>query len=152
MKLAEALQERADLNKKIEQLRSRLQHNCLVQEGETPVEPPQALLDELNEAVARLEHLIAAINKTNGAATAGGETLTALIARKDCLSVKLSAYRDLVYAASQTAQRARGTEIKILPALDVRALQKRADALAKALRETDNRLQAANWLTELMED
>ncbi|MBR3502811.1 MAG: DIP1984 family protein [Clostridia bacterium] len=152
MKLAEALQERADLNRKIEQLRSRLQNNCLVQEGESPLEQPEALLRELDSAFARLEYLIAAINRTNCAVLTGGETLTSLIARKDCLSVKLSAYRDLAYAASQTTHRARGTEIKILPALDVRALQKRADALAKALRETDNRLQAANWLTELMED
>ena len=32
MKLAEALQERADLNKKIEQLRSRITSNALMQE------------------------------------------------------------------------------------------------------------------------
>ena len=151
MKLAEALQERADLNRKIEQLRSRLQNNCLTQEGEKPAEPPEALLKELNEAFTRLEYLIAAINRTNCQATAGGETLTALIARKDCLGVKLSAYRDLAYAAGQAAHRARGTEIRILPTVDVRALQKEADALAKALRETDNRLQAANWSTDLIE-
>ena len=65
--------------------------------------------------------------------------------------MKLAAYRDLVYAASQAAHRARGTEIKILPAVDVRALQKQTDAMAKTLRETDNRLQAANWASELME-
>ncbi len=35
MKLAEALQERADLNRKIEQLKSRLNNNVLVQEGGT---------------------------------------------------------------------------------------------------------------------
>ena len=151
MKLAEALQERADLNRRIEQLRSRLQNNCLTQEGETPAEDPEALLEELNGAFGRLEYLIAAINRTNCAVTAGGETLTSLIARKDCLSVKLAAYRDLVYAASQAAHRARGTEIRVLPTVDVRALQKEADALAKALRETDNRLQAANWASELME-
>ena len=34
MKLAEALQERADLNRKIEQLQDRLSNNVLVQEGE----------------------------------------------------------------------------------------------------------------------
>lgn len=151
MKLAEALQERADLNRKIEQLRSRLQNNCLVQEGESPVEPPEALLAELDGAIARLEYLIAAINRTNCATQADGESLTALIARKDCLSVRLSAYRDLVYAASQATHRARGTEIKVLPAVDVRALQKQADELAKTLRETDNRLQAANWTIDLME-
>ena len=38
MKLAEALQERADLNKKIEELRNRLNNCILVQEGEEPGE------------------------------------------------------------------------------------------------------------------
>lgn len=33
MKLAEALQERADINRNIEQLKNRLNHNVLVQEG-----------------------------------------------------------------------------------------------------------------------
>ena len=36
MKLAEALQERADLNRRIEQLRDRLENNALVQEGRPP--------------------------------------------------------------------------------------------------------------------
>ena len=44
MKLAEALQERADLNKKIEQLRSRITSNALMQEGVLPVEDPEQLL------------------------------------------------------------------------------------------------------------
>lgn len=33
MKLAEALQERADINRNIEQLKNRLNNNVLVQEG-----------------------------------------------------------------------------------------------------------------------
>ena len=43
MKLAEALQERADLNRKIAQLKSRLLNNVLVQEGEKTVEDPNFL-------------------------------------------------------------------------------------------------------------
>lgn len=152
MKLAEALQERADLNRRIEQLRARLNANCLVQEGEATVESPDELMSALDAAVARLEHLVAAINRTNTLARAGDTTLTALIARKDCLTVQLAAYRDLADAASQNTRRARGAEIRILPAVDVRAIQKKADGLARALRETDNALQAANWTSDLIED
>ena len=43
MKLAEALQERADLNRAIQQLENRLSNNALVQEGERPAEDPQEL-------------------------------------------------------------------------------------------------------------
>ena len=47
MKLAEALQERADLNRKIEDLRRRLGNVVLVQEGEEPAEDPKKLLQDL---------------------------------------------------------------------------------------------------------
>ena len=85
MKLAEALQERADLNRKIEELRRRLNNVILVQEGEEPAEDPAELLGELDKAVARLEQLMAAINLTNCRTKVNGMTLTALIARKDAL-------------------------------------------------------------------
>lgn len=48
MKIAEALIERADIQKRIEQLRDRLSNNALVQEGEEPAEDPTSLLSELD--------------------------------------------------------------------------------------------------------
>ncbi len=152
MKLAEALQERADLNRKIEQLRARLSNNCLVQEGEKPAEEPDSLLRELDEAAALLEQRIVQINTTNCRTLVEGKSLTAWIAEKDCLSLRLAAYRNLVNEASQNTQRARYTEIKILPAVHVAELQARADRLAREIRLIDNRLQASNWLTDLLED
>ena len=151
MKLAEALQERADLNRKIEELRRRLGNVVLVQDGEEPAEDPAELLRQLNEALARLEQLMAAINLTNCRTKAGGMTLTALIARKDALLIKLSAYRDLVYTAGQNTNRARGTEIKVKAVLKAADLQREADQIAKEVRELDNLLQETNWKTKLME-
>ena len=152
MKLAEALQERADLNRRIEQLRARIQTNALVQEGEKPAEDPQKLIRELEECLGRLEHLMACINLTNCRSTVNGKTLTELIARKDALRLRQSAYRDIVYAASQTTGRARGTEIRILPTVSVAELQRRADELARELRLLDNSIQQANWSIELLEE
>ena len=151
MLLAEALQERADLNRAIAQLRVRIQSNALVQEGETPAENPERLLSELDGALERLEYLIAAINHTNSVTRIDGETLTALIARKDALRLREGAYREIVHTASQSTSRARNTEIRIRPALDAAALQKKTDALAKKLRELDNRIQQCNWTTQLIE-
>ena len=150
MKLAEALQERADLRTKIDELRSRLTNNALVQEGDDPAEDPQELLSVLDAAVARSEELTARVNKTNCLTHAGEGSITELIARKDALSLQLSVYRNLINEASQSARRARGTEIKIVSAVNVRALQKKADHLAQELRRTDNRIQELNWTTELL--
>ena len=130
MKLAEALQERADLNRRIEQLRYRLNNNVLVQEGEKPLEDPAALLEELESSFTRLEWLIA---------------------RRDVLSLRADAYRRLVEEASQNTHRATRTEIKILSAVDVPALQRQADDASRELRLLDNTLQATNWTADLME-
>ena len=152
MKLAEALKERADLTRKIAELRSRLVSNSLVQEGEKTAEDPQELLRELDGAAERLQYLMARINLTNCRTAIDGVSVTELIAKKDVLTLKLAAYREIIGEASQSANRARYSEIKILPSLDVRALQKAADGIAQELRLTDNALQAQNWLTDLIEE
>lgn len=151
MKLAEALQERADLNRRIEQLRYRLNNNVLVQESEKPLEDPAALLEELESSFTRLEWLIARINLTNCAVKVEGRSLTELIARRDVLSLRAEAYRRLVEEASQNTHRATRTEIKILSAVDVPALQRQADDASRELRLLDNTLQATNWTADLME-
>ncbi|MBQ5523170.1 MAG: hypothetical protein IIT86_10215, partial [Oscillospiraceae bacterium] len=63
--------------------------------------------------------------------------------------VQVDAYRDIISSASQIARRAMRTEIKILSAVDVKALQKKTDELSRELREVDNRIQQLNWMTEL---
>lgn len=84
MKLAEALSERADIQKRMQQLCARLRRNALVQEGEKPAEDPHALLEEYGRLCERYEELIRRTNLTNAATTDGGETLTALLARPGC--------------------------------------------------------------------
>lgn len=86
MKLAEALQERADINRNIEQMKNRLNNNVLVQEGEKPAEEPEKLKRELDASVERLAYLISRINLTNCRTEVDGQSLTELIAKKDALS------------------------------------------------------------------
>lgn len=151
MKLAEALQERADINRRIEQLRMRLNNNVLVQEGEEPAEDPAELLKELNACTERLQELMIRINLTNAFTVKDGKTLTEWIACRDMLNLKVTMYRDLVNHAGRSADRARGSEIRIRPVISVSKLQKETDDLAKQLRLTDNLLQETNWQTELKE-
>ena len=151
MKLAEALQERADLNRRVEQLRARLSNNVVMQEGVKPVEPPETLLTELDAALQRLETLIIAINRTNMAAIVDGAPLSDALARRDVLKMRINMLRNVVDQASRLAQRSRGDEIRKLPAVDVRALQRQVDDLSRDFRLLDNRIQAANWATELIE-
>lgn len=151
MKLAEALQERADLNRKIEQIRTRLSAVCLVQEGEQPAEDPQMLKKELDSALDRLEFISAHINLTNANTIIEGKSLTEHIALRDMFTLKISAYRHVTETASQSTYRARNSEIKIKPSISVGAWQNEIDVLSKSLRLLDNMLQENNWKTELIE-
>ncbi len=150
MKLAEALQERADLSARISILENRLMNNALVQEGEKPAEAPEELIAELDRCSEEMERLITAINLTNSSTVSDGMTVTELIAKKDVLNRKLSIYRHFLMTASQTAQRATRSEIKILSTVNVREYQQKADGLAKRLRILENRIQQINWTTELI--
>ena len=150
MKLAEALIERADLQKRIEQLNSRLCSNARVQDGETPAENPLLLLEELDHCSARLEELVCRINQTNSSVSVDGKTITAWIAHRDCLMKKVTIMHDFLFAASQIGPRSAKTEILIRPSVPVAEIQKNVDLLSRELRETDTKIQAANWTTELL--
>ena len=149
MKLAEALQERADLNHRLEMLRSRLSLNATMQEGEKPAEDPQKLLAEQDSCLARMEELMAQINLTNSRTMAEGKSLTQWIARRDVLKLRIQSLGQMADCASRIAQRATRGEIKILPTVDVPTLQKQLDDASAELRRVDNLIQQQNWLTEL---
>lgn len=150
MKLAEALQERADLNRKIEELRVRLQNNALVQEGDETAEAPEELMTELDFTIDRLEELMARINRTNAMTQDNGVSITEMLAKKDALTVRIRAYREFVNIASNKARRALHSEIKVMSAVNVKYLQRKLDEMCRQLRETDNRIQALNWKTDLL--
>ena len=149
MKLAEALQERADIQKRLSQLRGRLLNNAKVQEGEKPVENPAELLQEMDGMILRLEELILRINMTNSATMDSGETLTALLAKRECLQKKVGLMRDFLDRASELVERSAYTEIKVHSTVSVPEKRKELDALSKDLRSLDSRIQQLNWLTEL---
>ena len=151
MKLAEALQERADLKRNLNSLRERLARVVLVQEGGKPAEDPQELLRIQDACFQRMEYLIAAINHSNDVIEVNGMTLTQLIAKKDVLLMKLAAYKNVIREAGSDTSRARGTEIRILPTVRTAELQAEADRMSKEIRILDNLLQETNWTKELIE-
>ena len=152
MKLAEALQERADLKSRLDQVAVRIGNNALVQEGEQPAEDPVALMAEYNSCISRFEELVAAINRTNSQTVVPGEsrTLTDLIAHRDALKIQIGDYRTFLSEGSRIAPRASRSEIRILGTLDIPALQKKLDALSKDLRMTENKIQETNWTVDLL--
>lgn len=152
MKLAEALAQRADYQKRIEQLKARLLRNAKVQEGDAPAEDPAALLRELESVSADLTRLIQQINATNASTTLEQNvTISDAIARRDVLRLRHAVYRDLAATATVTQERYSKSEVKFQSTVNVAEIQRQADALAREHREFDTRIQEANWRTDLRE-
>jgi len=152
MKLAEALILRADMKRRIEQLKQRILRNAKVQEGEAPSENPDELVKEMQCIADELLLLIQKINRTNASLEIErGVTIADAIASRDILILKQGIYRDLAQAATIVPDIRTKSEIKYKGAVRVAGVQEAADLLAKAHRELDTRIQEMNWRTDLMD-
>lgn len=152
MKLAEALIRRADLQKRLEQVRARLYNNVLIQEGERPSEEPTDLLTEFKRLQTELTALIKAINSTNHQ-TAFNEdwTIADALTERDSLLAQRNLYFQAAERASEKQDRYSRSEIKYLSTIDIKAYQKAANDLAKDYRELDTKIQSLNWTVDLIE-
>ena len=151
MKLAEALIQRAEIQKKNGQLISRIKANTKVQEGDLPSEKPEELIAEYEESMARFLELVQRINQTNCKTPFDDKkSIADAIALRDCLGTKIRAYREFYESATIRLDRYRLNEIKAVRCIDVKELQKQIDKLSKEYREIDTKLQGINWTVDLL--
>lgn len=152
MKLAEALLLRAEYQDKLDALRQRVLSNLKVQEGETPHEDPQELLNEAARENRALCDLVQRINRANASIPlASGGTISDALAERDRLRKERALLADVAEAAVQRDYRLTHAEVRMQVMLDVKSIQKRVDDLARQYRELDTEIQGLNWTTELPE-
>jgi len=151
MKIAEALALRADLQRRLDQLKQRLVRNARIQEGDVPEEEPAELQSAVEKSAQELTLLIQRINRTNAASQFGAGTLADALAERDVLKIRYNTYRELANAASTSQGRTTRSEVKFISTVNVAAIQRKADDLAREYRELDTRIQEADWLTALLE-
>ena len=151
MKLAEALSIRADLQKRVAQLKERIKESAKVQEGDEPCDNVEELYKELDEALIQLEDLVYRINITNVQIVQGGDSLTRLIAKRDVLSLRVKTLQEVVRHVSANDTRYGRNELKYVRTIDIKALSKEADTYAKQYRELDLKIQSLNWTVDLVD-
>lgn len=151
MKLAEALSLRAEYQKNLSVIESRLHNSVKVQDGDNPLENPTKLFSELNSNVEALEKIIVRINYTNlHVKFADGSTMTEKLAQRDVLKKHINILRSIYNATAIREERYNRQEIKFVCTIDVNDLSKKIDSLSKQLRVIDMEIQEANWLNELL--
>lgn len=145
MKLAEALILRADLKKRIKQLRERLMRNAKVQEGDQPAEQPGELMTEFDRVAADLEWVIRRINWTNANLMFDNDhRISDAIAMRATLDLRILTIMAVIDAAFER-------ELKFVATIDIAAWQKQLDDLSRQRRDLDTQLQSINWQLDLLE-
>jgi len=148
MKLAQALNLRSDIQNRMTELEDRLAANARTQEGVAPSEDPVKLFSEYEACAVQLEELMARINRVNCETVINGSTLTELLAKRDCLKLRVRTYRRFLQEASAIGGRSMRSEIRILSTVSVTEYRKLLDDCSAKLREIDGLIQEANWITE----
>lgn len=162
IKLAEALLIKSDLQKLLLSLKMRLGDNAKIQEGDTPAEDPNALLLQVSDVAQKLRDVNFLIHKTNECTPLMGDdfldkngipnTLLWALCERDKLIEEHKIIGHTLECAKIDAVRHSGREIKWQRAVDVDALQKQYDTLAKHIRKLNIKIQETNWHTDVQLD
>jgi hypothetical protein len=151
MKLAEALAERSDCQKRLEEIKNRLASAARIQEGEEPAEDSSELLAETDRIYVRLLELISAINRSNSRTTFDNErTISDAIAERGVMGKRRDFLAGVAGSASSRWDRYSKSEVRYVMTVPVAKLRADGDQLAKRYRELDLRIQELNWNTELI--
>lgn len=151
MKLAEALAERSDCQKRLEEIKDRLERTARIQEGEQAAEDPNQLLAEADRVYARLLELVKAINRTNSrTAFDDVRTITDVLAEREVMGKRRGFLSEVAGSATSRWDRYSKSEVRYVMTVPVGKLRSDADQFAKQYRELDLRIQELNWKTELI--
>ena len=101
MRPAEALAQRADQNRRLQESKARIVRNAKHQEGETPAEDPNEPLREFGEVAASFERLVVRINTTNNRILLEDSLkMVEALPRRDALKLRHSLYKTLADEAT----------------------------------------------------
>lgn len=159
MLIAEALAQRAALQRTITDLTVRAEACAVYTEGEEAHEDVNALLDSMSSQSRVLGELVARINAANIQVTLPtGETLTQALARRDALDLEMKNLRSVTSVVAGTDRggrygyrRTSRSELADVSDLDVSQRRSELDDLSRQRRELDMLIQQTNWVSELPE-
>ena len=150
MKLAELLNERKSVKEEIKKIKERLYLSAKVQEGDAkPAESPEELKTTVITLLEKLDDLIIKINGTNVKTEVDGKSLMELIAERDKNIAIATLLHGLAENATPRPVRFSRNEIRYVPMVNIKEIRKEADNYSRRAREIDNKIQAANWDTEI---
>lgn len=156
MKLAEAILERVEISKRVNDLLQLLRDNAVVQDGDKPLESPTQLLTDLVTCYGRLEEFNRRINLTNNSTPFGpaedGKPLKICdaLALREILDKEIRELSSVAGAFKVNTSRYSNTEIKSVVTMDPKVIRTMVDTLKNKRKDIDRKIQEINWKVELL--
>lgn len=150
MKLAEALNLRSTLVKEIAELRKRLVDCVSIQEGETPIDSGEDLLNELETLIAHLHRLVYQINLTNLKIKDNGKSITELLAERDELGMRTSILNDALRRLNDNKVRYHSDDIRYIRMVEPSYLRELLSKESAKLRQLNLKIQMLGWTHDLI--
>jgi exonuclease VII small subunit len=144
--------ERAELQRHNIELVEYIKGNVRLPEDEEPTGIPYELFNRYDANMARLEELVRRINLTNASAKMkNGKSITEAMARRDCLSSMIRAYKEIYgWLTSHFLREFEGGG-KYVRHANYAELRDKINHLSQEFRVLDTAIQALNWAVELSE-
>lgn len=155
-KLAEALIERAAIQKKLAELKQQISHNIQVEKDESPEEKIEDLMAVFEQLTNKLADIVARINITNSTSTVSeggydGMSIMQLLAKRDSVAQVKNQWLSLANEHSERDAYGRSKDdIKYVLTFSPKSARSKADAFAKEHRELDVLIQGLNWKVDLI--
>ncbi len=150
MKLAEALILRADMQRKLANINTRIAENVKIKEGDEPAEMPIKLMKEAEELIEKLYNLIAHIHHTNATVRlADGKTLLMTMVERDKLKERYRMINNALKKAKSKPDIHYNYEVKWKKMVNIIALQRQVEETAVKIRNLNVLIQATTWKVDL---
>lgn len=153
MKLGEALTIRAKQAQALNDLIGRIKASAIVQDGSSPAENVQVLLENYVALSERQGQIVTLIAKTNAALIVeDGKTMLDLLQEREAWTRKRNLYSIVARAATTTSDMYRysRSEIRMIPQIDVQTMRDFEENANRMIAAIDIRIQQINWTTEIV--
>ncbi len=151
IKLAEALLDRSELQKKIADIQARMRENAIIQQDDVPTEDPSKLFEELKQAYKSFDDLNRRINTTNNSTFFNDKMkICDALYQREALDRQIKELASLASAFASKSTRYSKTEIKYISTMDPKALRSHVDDLKRQRKELDRQVQSLNWSIDLL--
>jgi len=146
MDINEKIAYRNEIRWKLKNIENRLTSCAKIQEGETPVECPNMIIQELKVVLAEYSEVLKTINKIRTIdISKDGNELSSVLAEREVISVEKDIMGNFLKALNVNYDRYNNSDTKYINTVDASVIEKRVQELNEKYQEIETKFKTTRW-------